>query len=127
MHPLLCDWLRSTQARYLKFHLKSGEPILAYYKDNTYTTPQGEVQLRDSETGLVDPSSCEKTHQHQFQIKTAAESEHQGRTFYFSVESNKHAMDWVESARRHSGQISKRSSKGDATPIMAGMEVRGGR
>lgn len=63
----------------------------------------------------------------QFQIKTAAESEHQGRVFYFGVESNKDAVDWVESVRRHSGQVSKRSSKGSATPIMAGMEVRTGR
>ena len=31
---------------------------------------------------------------------------------------------WVESIRRHSGQVSKRSSKVQATPIMAGMELQ---
>ena len=84
------------QARYLKFHLKDGEPVLAYYKDSSYATAQGEITLRGSAAGLVDPTSCEKANKHQFQIKTAAESEHQGRTFYFGVESNKHAVDWVE-------------------------------
>ena len=35
------------QARYLKFHSRNGEAVLAYYKDSSYVKPQGEIQLFD--------------------------------------------------------------------------------
>ena len=50
------------QPRYLKFHSKDGEPVLAYYKDSSYTKAQGEISLTGTFAGLVDPSEAEKDH-----------------------------------------------------------------
>ena len=74
--------------------------------------------------GLVDQGDCDKDHRYSFSIKTSPDSEHQGRIFLFSVDQGKEALAWVESIRRHSGQVSIRSSKVQATPIMAGMELQ---
>ncbi|GMI04184.1 hypothetical protein TrRE_jg10341 [Triparma retinervis] len=112
------------QARYLKFHTKNGQAVLAYYKDSNYSKAQGEIQLAGSSAGLVDQGECDKDHRYSFSIETSADSEHQGRVFLFSTEQAKDALTWVESIRRHSGQVSERSSKVQATPIMAGMELQ---
>jgi hypothetical protein len=65
------------QGRFIKFHLKNGDPILSYYKDDQYLKPQGEIALRDSFCGLVDKAACEKDHPNSFHVRTAPESEHQ--------------------------------------------------
>ncbi|GMH64314.1 hypothetical protein TrST_g3638 [Triparma strigata] len=117
------NFISPWQQRYLKFHVKEGEPVLAYYKEAALVSAKGEITLKDSIAGLLDPSNADKDHPHQFEIKTSSESEHSGRVFLFSVGSNKEAMEWVQSIRRHSGQVSKRSGKNEATPIMSGMEL----
>lgn len=84
---------------------------------------KGEITLQDSLAGLCDPSHADKDHPHQFSIKTSSESLHNGRVFLFSCSSNKEAILWVQSIRRYSGEVSKRSGKMEATPIMSGMEL----
>jgi len=99
------------------------DPVLSYYKDESYSNIKGEIELRDSFAGLVDKSDCEKDHQNSFHIRTSADSEHQGRDFLFSVNTPKEAILWVQSIRRQSGQESVKSAKAGMTPIMGGMEM----
>ena len=98
-------------------------PVLEYYKDEKYVKSQGSICLLESEAELLDRAECDKDHPHCFLVRTAAESEHQGREFKFCTDSPKSCVSWVESIRRHSGQISIRSSKLSGTPIMSKLEM----
>ena len=111
------------QPRFLKFGVKNGEPALEYYKDEKYLKVQGAIMLQFSEAELLDRSECDKDHPHCFLVKTSPDSEHQGREFRFSADSPKSCVAWVESIRRHSGQLSFRTSKLSGTPIMSQMEM----
>ena len=95
------------QKRYLKLKLcgQNREPVLAYYKGKG-KAPQGEVQLKKSKVGIVEQAECEKGHENSFKVETSETSEHGGRVFLFSVDNLRSAIDWVESIRRHSGQVS---------------------